>query len=107
MELRAKQYGIISATVFEDNSIVVDLINEKRLCVIILNLDQWIRCCLKSFILSSSGKFLCPGCLQNLLSKFAKGHYEEQLCEVNLNLDKPFNKLCRCFYLALVVILFI
>ena len=58
----------------------IDLIDEKHLCVTILNLDQWIRCCVKlTFFFSSAGHCLAEPFRQS---------YEDHLDELNLNLGQ-------------------
>ena len=54
-------------------------------CEMVLNLDQWfrIKCCLKMFLIYSSGDHLC---------NFGRGHYEKHFCEIILNLDQWFRR---------------
>ena len=61
---------------------ILDLIKEKHLYGIILNPEQWIRCCIKSSILSYGGHFFS-------VEQCGRGPYEEHLCKILLNLDQP------------------
>ena len=61
----------------------VDLINEKHSCAIILNQDQWIRCCITSSILSYEGHFV-------KWSKTSLGNYGRRPYEEHLSCDARF-----------------
>ena len=56
--------------------------HEEQFCEIILNSDQWSRCCLKVFLIWSSCSVEW-----NHLCNFNSGYYKKQLCEIILNLD--------------------
>ena len=65
--------------------------HEEQFCEIIWNLDEWFRrCCLKIFLIwSSGGPFSAE---QNHLCNFGRGYYEEQFCETLLKLDQWFRR---------------
>ena len=59
--------------------------HHEEFCAIILNLDQWFRCC---FLSKALGAFCSAE--RNQLCNFGRGHHEEPLCEIILNLDQCF-----------------
>ena len=70
------------------------LLAKKRLnlgvCIFFsFNLNQWFRCNLYLYF-----QLWLPFCSaqQNLLSNFGRGQYEEQFCEIILNLDQWFRR---------------
>ena len=68
---------------------------EEQFCDIISNLDQWFRrCCLKIFLIWSSGGPFCS-VEPNYLCNFGKGQYEEHSCGIILNLDQWFRRKCH------------
>ena len=70
--------------------------HEAHPCEIILNMNQWFKnkCCLKVFLISSSGS---PFCLveHNHLCNFGRGYPEKQFLEIILNLGKWFKRRCH------------
>ena len=61
-------------------------------CIIILNLDQWIRCYVMSSILALVAVYSAG---QNRLGNFVRGPYKKQLCEIILTLEQWFKRRCR------------
>ena len=60
-------------------------------CEVICNLDPWFRrCCLKIFLIWSSGGPFDQW--SNHLCNFARRNQEEQFCEIILNLDRWFRR---------------
>ena len=53
---------------------------EEQFCEIILNLGQWLRCCLKNFLSGALAALLIDGV--KLLCNFERGHHGEHSCEV-------------------------
>ena len=69
--------------------------DDEHFCEIVLNLDQQVRrkCCLKIFLIKSSGCHFCLGGVEPFV-QFVRRHYKEHFCEIILNLDQRFMR-CR------------